>query len=564
MIASNGNSMCERFKPYFYDYLYNRSQGNIPADILAHIDQCRVCQAEVERLQIELSKTQENEGQNLSQRNSAIITNLSLHFAHTGASVTCKTVRPFLPSLADPVLIIRVPTPITVHLDKCQQCADDLETLQKLKFTHKQFCRLGQLFAELPCSDSHDCSESQKAIASVAMMDLGNINASVLKHLSVCSNCRKLLYQHRQTIHEGLLESKTTNEKFSCESVLVSDLFDYCFPYGIDPADDQYAKFRSSLISHLSTCPTCLDKMQELHTAVYGILEHSKSGIVTCFKIDNSARDDILSGSSDIYEDWPIEVQVSGESSEIDTLKAEDTDVPMPIKPKQKSAKWSIKPFVKPIIAAAAVFMVILLLFNSPVAKAVDIGRIYKALKQIKNVCIATFIPKESETVQERWISEKLDIMILKNETEYVLWNIKTGQRKTKDLNTGSIKTIVSNKDAILKARQAMGPPWGILPFDDISDLPPDYKWQQVADENIETQIADTEIYDLIWTEKRLRGLAIFHKWRFYINTRTNLPKRIERFRKRSEEQEYELLDTKKISYPTAVEIQDVINDVDF
>ena len=207
MIA-DGSSMCRRAKPYYYDYLYNRTRKNIPAEVFAHIDQCRFCRTELERLKIALSKTQEDEGQGLSQRDSAVITNLSLHFGYIGALVTCKTVQPFLPGLADPALAIRIPTPITIHIDNCRQCANDLETIQKLNLTHKQLCRLGQLFAEPPCSDRRACPESQKAIESVATMVFRNIKADVLKHLSTCSDCRKLLYQCRQTVHNGLKKLK--------------------------------------------------------------------------------------------------------------------------------------------------------------------------------------------------------------------------------------------------------------------------------------------------------------------------------------------------------------------
>ncbi len=558
MVALNSSSMCERAKPFYYDYLYNRTRENIPAEVLAHIDQCQFCRTELERLQIALAKTQKDEGQNLSQRDSAVITNLSLHFGYMGVSVTCKTVQPFLPGLADPSLAIRVSTPITVTLDKCRQCANDLETIQKLNLTHKQLCRLGQLFAEPPCSDHHACSESQKAIVSVAAMVFRNIKADVLKHFSTCSDCRKLLYHRRQAVYNGLQISKIIDEEFPCESVSSSDLFDYCFPYGIDPANDQYAKFRPALISHASTCPTCLDKMQELHTAVYSILERQESEIVTCYNMKNSARNAFLSGSDDVYEDWPIKVQVSGESGEI------DTGVAASVGPEQKTGRRNIRLFAKPVAAAAAVLIITLLVFNVPVTKGVGLSQIYKALGRIKDVCISTFIPGQSKPIRERWISGNLDKMILKNNTQYVLWDVKAKSKKSKDLNTGSTVTTMLNDDAILKAEKTMKSPWGLLPFEDISELPPDAQWQPVTGEVFENTVARTEVYDLTWTEEELIGAINYNKRRFYIDTKTNLPKRIERFRKQSEEQEYELLDIKKIGYPDSVEVQGLVKDFGF
>ncbi len=564
MIASNDNPICQKAMLYYYDYLNDPTRENIPAESLAHIDQCRFCQTELERLQITLAETESDESLNLSQKDSVAITNLSLHFEYIGVSVKCKTVQPFLPSLADPALAIRIPTPITVHLDKCRQCADDLETIQKLNLTHKQLCRLGQLFAEPPCSDHHACSEFKEAIVSVAAMVFRGIKADVLKHFSTCSDCRKLLCQRRQAIYDGLSETKIIDKELPCESISSGELFDYCIPYGIDPANDQYAKFRPALVSHVSTCPTCLGKMQELHTAVYGILERRESGIVTCCTINDSGSETCLSGSDDVYEDWPIEVQVYDNSDEIDTTKTEDIAIAASIKPKQKIRRSNIRPLAKPVAAAAAILIIALLVFNVPVAKGVSLSQIYEAIERIKNVCITSFIPQSSKPTQKRWIFENSGKMISKNNRQCVLWDVKAKSKKSKDFNTGSIVTTILDEDAISKAKKFMKPPWGLLPSENISELLPDAQWQQVVDENFEISGTNTEVYDLIWTEKLVGGSTVYKKWRFHINVRTKLPERIEGFRRWSEEQEYEFVDIIKISYPDSVEIQDIVKEFGF
>jgi len=104
MIASNPNSKCEQARPYYYGYLFGEGEKHFPAEVLAHVSQCGFCQDEVNRLKIVLDKSEEHAAQNTRQVNSTVITNLRLHFAYIGASVTCNTVRPFLPSLADPLL----------------------------------------------------------------------------------------------------------------------------------------------------------------------------------------------------------------------------------------------------------------------------------------------------------------------------------------------------------------------------------------------------------------------------------------------------------------------------
>ena len=135
MIASNSNSMCEQAQAYYYDYFCGGAQESTPREILAHIGECPLCKAEVNRLKAELTGTDGDADRSIGQRTSLVIANLKLHFAHTGALVNCRTARPFLPSLADPALEVGVPTPITVHLDKCQRCSDDLEEIYDyLKF----------------------------------------------------------------------------------------------------------------------------------------------------------------------------------------------------------------------------------------------------------------------------------------------------------------------------------------------------------------------------------------------------------------------------------------------
>ncbi|MHC4635303.1 MAG: hypothetical protein ACYSYU_08890, partial [Planctomycetota bacterium] len=372
MIVFNDNSICEQAHAYYYDYLCEERKEYIPAGMLGHINRCQHCQAEVSRLKIVLA-----EGVSTGQTNSVIITGMRLHFAYIGALVTCKTVRPFLPSLADPALEVGVPTPVTVHLDKCQQCANDLETIRQLNLTHKQLCRLGQLFAEEASVDAVACARTRNVISLVVSMVFRKTSAEILKHLCTCPNCRELIYQRREMVRRGLLRGKMAQNQFPCEEVSEADIFDYCFPYGIDPAADQYAKFRPALTSHVSTCSKCLGKMQELHSTVCSILKRQESGIVTRYKVvEDSVRDSIVSSPDDVYEGWPIEVE------------ALDKSKPEPMRKLR-------------IPAAAAIILIAVGLFflSTPAARAVDLGQIYRAFERIKNICVTAFVPEESKPI---------------------------------------------------------------------------------------------------------------------------------------------------------------------
>src|SRR4030042_4373022 len=170
MISHNPDINCKNARLYYYDFLSRETREGIPEVTLQHITQCQNCQTEVDNLKDLFVQADERFESEQSRKDSAVITLLKLHFEYAGEPVKCDTVRPFLASLADPVLHIRIPTPITAHLDKCQPCRDDLLTLLDLHLPHKYLCRLGQLLADKPIEDNMICSQARAAIPAVVSM----------------------------------------------------------------------------------------------------------------------------------------------------------------------------------------------------------------------------------------------------------------------------------------------------------------------------------------------------------------------------------------------------------
>ncbi|GAG92882.1 unnamed protein product, partial [marine sediment metagenome] len=272
-----------------------------------------------------------------------------------------------------------------------------------------------------------------------------------------CPDCRGQLYQFRQKVRTELVYDERTQNGFPCEKVSATDVFDYCFPYGIDPANDQYARFRESLTSHLRSCPTCLGKMQQLHQMVYNIAERPDSVVATCLTLEERTGQDVE--PTDLYADWPINVQVLNKSK-IEP-KTSSATVPFPRLLKQRVLALNLKRYIKPAAVAAAVILVALLLVNAPVAKAVYLGQIYNALEHVKNICLTTFIPEESKPTRERWISTSLGITMVKTEREWVLWDIKGKSKKSKDLSTGSITITEPGNNVLARVEETMDVPQG-------------------------------------------------------------------------------------------------------
>ncbi len=545
MISINPNSNCTEARLYYYDFLSEEAKGNIPQSTLGHITECRHCQDELNRLEALLAQADEDIEQ--SRQSSAIIAILKLHFACIDKSLTCSTVKAFLPSLAFPTLEISIPTPITAHLDNCRVCSDDLLILGNLGLTEKQLYRLGQLLADKPTEEPVSCSQAQTAIPAVASITFQETTAEILKHLCICPDCRKLLYQHRETICTELLYNKMSQKEFPCEAVSATDIYDYCLPYGIDPANDQYAKFREALTSHLRNCPTCLAKMQQLHTTVCNIADRPDSGVVTCYELESMTKKPEFSDINDLYADWPIKVQVLDKSNPVPLVPNEPVAFPQRLK--QKVSALNLKQFIKPVAAAAIILIGILILFSVPAAKAVDLSQIYEALEKIRNVCISRFVPDKAEPIQERWVSRTFACRLTRNNKRFVLWDFANSVKKIKPLDGSTIQIDSLSGDIVAKGKKSLEGSFGLMPFSDITNIPKDAQWNRVDNKDIETPVPGTEVYDLTWTKKVPN--TEFWKWRVFIDTTTHLPKRTEWYKKTPIENEYTLWSIEVVAYPT-------------
>ena len=562
MIAHNRNSICEEARLYYYDYICDESNDNIPSGIFDHIDDCCHCKAEADTLKMQLTSDQHNTSMDSEARHFAVIGHLKHHFAYAGHLVTCSTAKLFLPGLSDPSLEIKVPTPITVHIDKCEQCREDLGTIRQAGFAHKQLCRLAQLFAEKSAVNGNMCIEAKKEIETIAIMTFGGISAEVLRHICVCSDCREALYNAREHRCKDLV-CESDKSDISCEAVSDADIFDYVFPYGIDPDKDEYAMFRKSLTCHLANCTKCLGKMQILHNAIYGILGRQESGISTCVNMDVSFQGIEIGDNMDAYADWPFEVQVNDQPDKNEKINANKINITTSPNTAHTSWKINLKRFAKPIAAAAVIVLAISIFFNASVAEAIDLDQVYKALRKTINIHMTTYTHGTTELVNERWIARELNLMVAKSSTEWVLWDVGEKSMRSKDVSQQTVKTTAIQKDALTKIKQIIAMPVGLSPFDNTQKIPRTAEWHKspylpdsILDEGIAT-------YDLTWASISSHGVSVYNKLRCYIESDTKLPKKIEVWQKLTDKK-YKLINTLEFDYPTENNIQSVIKEAGF
>jgi hypothetical protein len=543
MISSNSNLLCEQAASHYFDVLSGQLEGNVPKEVLSHIQQCDWCQAEIERLKTTLKDEDAGEATKKHIRH-AVVTSLRLQYAYTGAEVACDQVKPFLPILADTVLETRVPTPITTHLDNCKQCADDLQAIQQLNLGHSQLCRLGQLFAEIPTADPKLCSETKKIISNIARLDFRGVSSEMLKHVCLCSDCRKTLAD-KWSEELGRMPSPQKRPPMPSGHLLNQDLFDFAVPYGAKHPDE----FSESTVSHMSMCVDCFERMLSLHRMLFDIYTHPQSGTVTRFQLKPSPQ-----GGEDgaLFDnaDWPIAEEVTHKAAAMNTSR--------------RQLKLNLKPFIKPAAAAAVILFAIVFYSSISTARAFDLSQIYSAVAKIANIHIMRFVPDTVKPTQEQWVSRSLNVSIFKTPSEMILWDILNSSRRVKNLSTGAVEKTPLSDDATAGIKKNLKGSFGLLPFVDLSELPRNSKWQQVTVADTKSIAPDTNVYDLTWIEAGSANSVLFKKWRVFFDVNTNLPKRIEWYQKIADNSEYILTSYVQVDYLTEDQIQTVVREAAF
>ncbi len=287
MNTQNLNRICTESRLWYYDFIFENQRENIPASTLKHINSCQYCQKEIRHLQSLLPDLNEVTNNVKQENNKAINTLISLHLALVDIPVTCEIAKAFIPRLVDPLLQIRIPTPINVHLDNCQACSEDFNTIKNLDLNHKQLGHLGQILADIPDEKNNICLDTQVAFPSIISMDFEGIAPDILKHISTCPHCRREIFEYRQNKYEELVNNKEIPEESICREISISDIFYLCLPYGYDYFSNDSLIDSKTLKSHILKCPACLKKMQYLLTTIDNIAERPNSGVITKFSLGN-------------------------------------------------------------------------------------------------------------------------------------------------------------------------------------------------------------------------------------------------------------------------------------
>jgi len=81
------------------------------------------------------------------------------------------------------------------------------------------------------------------------------------------------------------------------------------------------------------------------------------------------------------------------------------------------------------------------------------------------------------------------------------------------------------------------------------------YKW--VKDNPV-------SVYDLTWPDRADANNVVYRRLRYFIESKTNLPRKVEKYSRADPNGDYTLEETLVISYPTDEQVRAAVKDADF
>lgn len=390
-----------------------------------------------------------------------------------------------------------------------------------------------------------------------------SVPAQVSEHLSQCKHCAGEIKRLREALERPSQPAQSLEPEFlqlhyrlldqwvACDTVmpLLPSLLAATFS----------ANNPTPVTAHLEKCPRCRENLEKI-TA----LQLNGTQLMSASRYLAGEGEDAAGLSSDQQQTLEqikvqcgegVQTRMSLEQPFADASEAAwvsdayTVDVKgraVKVTPRAKRNRLLIPACATGTIAAAVLF-VIMLTLSPTVVEALDLTTVYKSLETVNNVHIRTF-SQDLKEVQSIWISESLKARIFKQAGETVFWDELTGEVIRKEANSAQFISPL-NSDAKL-AR-----PWGLLPFNHISELPADKQWTYIEDTVINA--VPVQVYELTWQESS-GSISIQKKWRGYLDIQTHLPYRIEWSEKVGENYPETRWDT-EVTYPTDDQFQEIL-----
>ena len=202
-------------------------------------------------------------------------------------------------------------------------------------------------------------------------------------------------------------------------------------------------------------------------------------------------------------------------------------------------------------LAAAIVMMAVLLWMRMPQATALDVNQFYQSLTNVENISIRTVDNQHQTVLQQIWVSQPLGLRLFESNHRKVLCRTDVNRQIWQDA-LGQVTVLPS----VAAAPEVLLPPWGLLPFRDITQLPPGYDWRRQ-----ESPDSAVHVYELSWVETLPDGRRLEKLWRGRLDRQTHLPRTIEWYERTIADQPYQLMQTMEIFYPDSQTVRQAVLD---
>jgi hypothetical protein len=550
------NELHSRAVQWYYDFAVQGGPG-VPESILRHVRRCLVCHKQIDRLKEAVTGAGGETDTSRSNMKRDVVDSLSEHFHCLDERVTCSRVKPFLPGLLMPSLQIRIPTPITVHVDHCPECADDLAALRDLALSPEQLERLERLFERKPPDSSRLCRRARSKIAGFVRGSLDGIDGELLDHLCTCERCRLRVHRSRQELLEKGANGET--QAAGCDDdVPTAQLFDYAVPYGrtTDVAGKSQGSPPRAGAPHdpVQAGRLCLKRIQELDETIYGIAERTDSGIATVYSTIEEAKN--LSGSfADPYPEYPIDVQViHGEPEQAATSFRPRVDLKAALK--GSTCNPRVRLILKAALAAAAMIPLAILFLNTATASGITLAQVLEALGRADNVHITRFYPDTGEVLQELRMSREMNVVVTIEGRGHTVYNLGAMEKKSISSDRGLVDAVKLSEAECAAVREWMN---RILGFTS-ADVPVGATWREMSQDAAK----GLAVYELSWTGQTLKGRDSFCKSELTLDVATKLPLDIRNFQSTPDEEQWQLVSVQEFQYlrrdQMAAEISDYLD----
>jgi hypothetical protein len=534
---------------YYYGFV-EQHMADVPEHIVQHVRRCLFCRSQIRRLKEIEAQAREESDSSRDGMNRDIIDILNAHFQHVGASVTCAHVKFFLPGLVIPAPGVRIPTPITVHVDHCPACKRDLDLLRCLGLEPGQLEQLSRLYRE-KAADPRLCRRARLKIPAFAAASLESLDPELRRHLCTCPPCRAQVYAYREKLREALPPDSPDAKTSGGDHVSMAGLFDYVVACEPAPAGMAETQARLQAGTHVRQCRPCLDAVQALHHVVYNIAERTDSGVATVYTTLEEAEKG--PGAAAPYPDYPISVSVTHHKPALAAARPSWSRTAAALV-KHTAFHSRLKPVLTAAVVAAALLPLALLFTRTATVSGITLAEVVQAFEDAPHVYVAKYGP-EDELVRESWISrgdDDLCLLAIAGQ-ERALYDLGAKRKYVNSRRAEDADAMDVGEGEYMMVRRTVDDALGF----ELRNIPANATWTRAPDGTNE----EGALYELACTGQDRFGKTFFLRWTITIDPATKRPEEIREFTSSSAEQEWDYWSRTEFQYLTNDEMTAVMGE---